>query len=231
MPRINRGSGGAAGSHRQFPSNQPIVPRHFVRLLLAASLIAAAPLRAQTPFTYVDGGSVSAFGYMVGPSNGVIGSGSSAQSIFLYCVDFSHEVTPGEQWNANLTNLGTGVGIGTNTRSGDLALYRQAAWLTTQYALHPDATADIQATIWNLFGAAAGVVPSSNYWFLQAQSNYASLDYSGFLVATDVNMALSTSAQEFIIVTPEPASMALLATGLLMVFGVAGRSARKRRAL
>jgi hypothetical protein len=198
--------------------------------MLAASLVAAAPLHAQTPFTFVDGGSVSAFGYLVGPYNGLIGTGSSAQSVFLYCVDYAHTITPGEQWNANLTNLGTGAGIGTNTRSADLTLYRQAAWLTTQYALHPEATADIQATIWNLFGTSPGV-PSSNYWFLQAQSSYASLDYSSFLVATDVNMALSTSAQEFIVVTPEPASMALLATGLLMVFGVAGRRARRRGTL
>jgi hypothetical protein len=198
--------------------------------MLAASLVAAAPLHAQTPFTFVDGGSVSAFGYLVGPYNGLVGTGSSAQSVFLYCVDYAHTITPGEQWNANLTNLGTGAGIGTNTRSADLTLYRQAAWLTTQYALHPEATADIQATIWNLFGTSPGV-PSSNYWFLQAQSSYASLDYSSFLVATDVNMALSTSAQEFIVVTPEPASMALLATGLLMVFGVAGRRARRRGTL
>lgn len=205
--------------------------RRLVRLLFAASLVAAVPAHAQTPFTFVDGGSVSAFGYLVGPYNGVIGTGSSAQSLFLYCVDFAHSITPGEQWNASLTNLGTGVGIGTNTRSSDLALYRQAAWLTTQYALHPEGTADIQATIWNLFGTSAGVVPSSNYWFLQAQSNYAALDYNGFLVATDVNMALSTSAQEFIVVTPEPASMALLGTGLLFVFGVARRKARTSGAL
>jgi hypothetical protein len=198
------------------------VHRRFVPLLLAASFI-AAPLRAQTPFTLVDGGSVSAFGYQVGPYNGIMGSGSSAQSLFLYCVDVAHTSVPGEVWTANLTDLGTGIGIGTNTRSADLTLYRQAAWLTTQYASHPDATADIQATIWNLFGGAAGVTPSSDYWFVQAVTNYASLDYSGFLVATDVNKDLAASAQEVIVVTPEPASAALLATGLLLVLGAATR--------
>jgi hypothetical protein len=202
------------------------VHRRILPLLVAASLV-AAPLRAQTPFTLVDGGSVSAFGYFVGPYNGIMGSGSAAQSLFLYCVDFEHTSVAGEQWTANLTNLGTGIGIGTNTRSADLALYRQAAWLTTQYALHPEATADIQATIWNLFGTLAGVAPSSDYWFVQAANNYASLDYSGFVVATDVNMALSTSAQEVIVVTPEPATMVLLATGLLLVLGVAVRRTRK----
>ena len=199
--------------------------RRFVPLALAAAL-AAAPVQAQTPFTYVDGGSVSAFGYMVGPANGIMGAGSSAQSLFLYCVDFGHSVTPGQQWSANLTNLGTGVGVGTNTRSADLTLYRQAAWLTTQYALHPESTADIQATIWNLFMAAGGAQPSSNFWLVQAQNNYGALDYSGFLVATDVNMALSTSAQEFIVVTPEPATLALMATGLFLLIAVRRRTSR-----
>ena len=200
--------------------------RRFVRLLLAASFVAAAPLHAQTPFTLVGGSPVSAFGYEVGPYTGILGTGSLSQSVFMYCVDFAHTVTPGQEWQVNLTNLGTGAGIGTNTRSADLERYRQAAWLTTQYALHPDATADIQLTIWNLFGSIAGVVPSSDYWFLQAQANYASLDYGSFLVATDVNMALETSGQEFIVVTPEPSTVALLATGLLGVLGVAARRRR-----
>ena len=204
--------------------------RRFARLLLAASLAAAAPLRAQTAFTLVSGSPVSAFGYEVGPYTGILGSGSAAQTLFIYCIDVAHTVVPGQQWEVNLTNLGSGVGVGTNTRSGDLALYRQAAWLTTQYALHPDATADIQATIWNLFGSAAGIAPSSDYWFLQAQANFASLDYSGFLVATDVNKALATSGQEFIVVTPEPSTVALLASGLLGVVGVAARTRRRQRA-
>jgi PEP-CTERM putative exosortase interaction domain len=199
--------------------------------MLAASFVAAAPLHAQTPITLVGGSPVSAFGYEVGPYTGILGTGSSAQSLFIYCVDFTHTVVPGQQWEVNLTNLGTGAGIGTNTRSGDLQAYRQAAWLTTQYALHPDATADIQATIWNLFGSIAGVVPSSDYWFQQAQANYASLDYGSFLVATDVNMAQENSAQEFIVVTPEPSTVALLATGLLCVVGVATRSRRRQRSL
>lgn len=203
--------------------------RHLARLLLAASLVAAAPLRAQTPFTFVDGGSVSAFGYLVGPYNGIMGAGSSAQNVFLYCVDFEHHIANGELWSANLTNLGTGVGVGTNTRSANLTLYRQAAWLSTQYALHPAATADIQATIWNLFTVAAGAQPSSGFWLTQAQTNYGSLDYSSFLVVTDVNRALESSAQEFIVVTPEPATIALLGTGLLVVFGAATRRQRKRR--
>jgi hypothetical protein len=230
MPYFNREPGDAAGSLPVPLAHLPVHHR-FVRLLLAAAFVAAAPLRAQTSFTLVSGSPVSAFGYEVGPYSGILGTGSSAQTLFIYCIDVAHTVTPGQQWEVNLTNLGTGAGIGTNTRSGDLELYRQAAWLTTQYAPHPEATADIQATIWNLFGTFAGVAPSSDYWFLQAQANYASADYSGFLVATDVNMALETSGQEFIIVTPEPSTVALFATGLLGVLGVAARSRRRRGAL
>ena len=229
MPYFNCEPGDVAGS--PFPpfAHRP-VHRRFAGLLLAASFVAAVPLRAQTSFTLVSGSPVSAFGYEVGPYTGILGTSSAAQALFVYCVDVAHTVAPGQVWEVNLTNLGTGVGVGTNTRSANLAAYRQAAWLTTQYALHPDATADIQATIWNLFGSVAGIAPSSDYWFLQAQANFASLDYSGFLVATDVNMVQANSAQEFIVVTPEPSTIALLATGLLGVVGVATRTRRRQRA-
>ena len=72
------------------------------------------------------------------------------------------------------------------------------------------------------------MTPSSDYWFTYALANYASFDYSGFLVATDVNKELAASAQEMIIVTPEPSSAILLLTGLLLVFGAVAIGTRRR---
>ena len=67
---------------------------------LAAAFCLASPVRAQTHFTFVNGGTVSAFGYLVGPYNGLVGTGAGAQSVTLNCVDYFHHVTTGQQWDA-----------------------------------------------------------------------------------------------------------------------------------
>ena len=217
-------------------------------LALTMSLGFAAPASASTQFTFLNPGTVTAFGYYVGQYNGYEGAPVNA-NVLLNCVDFFHHIANGDVWQANLTSLGSSAGIGTTTRFNNLTLYRQAAWLTTQYATAPNnaTVGDIQATIWNLFtGPTTPPAPSSNAWLLASQAyvaaNTSSSTYQNFWVVTDVNAHLANGAdnpnsvQEFIIYddtfnpnvvpTPEPATLMLVATGIA---GIAGARIRRRK--
>jgi len=217
-------------------------------LALTMSLGIAAPASASTQFTFVNGGTVTAFGYYVGQYAGIEGAPVNA-NVVLNCVDFFHHIQNGQVWTANLTSLGSSAGIGTVTRFNNLNLYREAAWLTTQYAGKSAAdVADIQATIWNLFPGSPTPPAASvtSTWLTQAQSfvasNPGSATYQNFWVVTDVNAHLAggadnpNSVQEFIIYddtfnpnvtpTPEPATLMLVATGIA---GIAGVRIRRRK--
>jgi hypothetical protein len=153
-------------------------------------------------------------------------------STTIYCDDFANTIANGQTYTANETNLASGnlsltrygaisstlaTTNGKQTFDGQ-ELYEMTAWLTTQFSANsPASNSKVNPP-----------TPSSNAWLFAAESNYSSLNASGFSILTNTSVTLSGSGQvqEFVMAVPvaqapEPASMGLLGLGmiLLSIFG------------
>jgi len=163
--------------------------------------------------------------YYVSPYYGTL----NGVQVVLYCVDIRNSVHVGQTWQANLSTLTNGSDL-SNTRYGGaanaLALYQQAAWLTTQFASHTNDYVNLQYALWNLFTPSAPDTVGSNAWLQQAALNYSTINLSNFRIITNVapvTLSGSNQVQEFITVVPEPASLVLFGSGMAALAGVIRR--------
>ena len=187
------------------------------------------------PFAYADGPVQMVFQgvngandgqYYVSPYYGTM----NGQAVTLFCDDILNEITFGQSWSANVTNLGTAVNSNnfSQTRYGSVAgsavlgnpalAYEEAAWLTLQFASNPGDLVNLQYALWDIMNPGARGTGNSDVenWLLLASLNYGTINLNNFEIVTNVGpLTLTGQEQEFIVQTPEPGTLVLLICGML----------------
>jgi PEP-CTERM motif len=195
-------------------------------LVAAVALLTLAPSAFGDSTVYVNGSYAFANnGYGIPPYGGTL----NGQSAEFYCVDFSHDITGGDQWLAIVTPVTPGGNYGSTylgnpssaTYAGNNSLaandYLVFAWLLTQMTQDPSQSdqAAYQWAIWSLTGGTdpvtSGVWDASSLigdaeWAISHGYNGA-----GWEILTP---GVGQYGQEFFFQTPEPSSMLLLGVGL-----------------
>jgi hypothetical protein len=156
-------------------------------------------------------------------------NGASSTAL-IWCVDPDHEVNPGDSWTANVYTPGGNLGT---TYLGNAKTYGEMAWLVTQLhaTSNPTTEQEIQAAIWELAEGGTGdftVNSPTGTAFNTAVGSYESAASSPSNVLTSGFEILSDTAgpngagakQEFLVLTPEPPTVLLLAFGLFALLMV-----------
>lgn len=207
-------------------------------LLVALQAPVAGQLYQGTPpssadFQFLGAGDAVAgtFGVYVGPYLGnLVGDGFGQFSI--YCVDYMNSA--GDMTPANISPLSGDLG---NTRIGAQTQYLQAAYLSSLFDSWGEHAggydkktvwSGLHAAIWNVTSDAdvgtsdAGTLDRRSYFMDLAMdvNNIGSVNPDEWFLIT--NADLSAGGQEFLVrrSVPEPATVLLMLTGLVLLVGV-----------
>src|SRR5271165_2835392 len=189
-------------------------------LLLTGVVCFAAP--ATIVFTSFQAPNAWQLGYpYTAAINGVSG-------IAVMCDDWVHGGGPGQTWQANLTDLGTGnlSLLRFNQMPNALTLYDEAGWLLLQTQVQPSTQwTDINIAVWYTFYNSTPLPVGAQSWLNLAQqeanAGFPGVNFHDVAIYTPVNQYDSNQngPQELLTPVPEPTALVMLVGGLLGLWG------------